>query len=864
MARFFQWLIGVEPAQHVEGGQWRLSLLGWPGGDKALMILVGLALVAALFWWLYRREGGQITRKARVLLFTLRLLLLAIVVTMLLEPAIRFSKVEQRPSQLLVLIDTSPSMGMSDAWVDPDRARAAAQAAGLADPSMLSETARLELAQGLIRQGLLDELAADGDRILHVHTFDERLSRSELALPTRTSNAPQAPGNEGEPAGDADTPGSIADRLAISGRSTGLGESLQQVLQAYRGVSLAGVVIISDAQNSTPNSLPVMKAAELAQQDGVPIYAVGMGTVLGPRNATVSALEARDIVFVRDTTKLIATVQSRGLEGEPARVHLEQLVEAGGEGEEDVWGPVPLPDAPDGQPRFVEPVNIELVGRGQDQYIDFDYASNDEQTVIFRARLEEVEGEIDPLDNAAIKQVNVVPDKTRVLFIAGYSFPEVQFLRNTLLRDPSVEVSTWLQEAAHVNARDERNRTWQHPASPGMALNRLPKSIEELDHYDCIVLYDPDPAGWSTNFSDLLVEFVATRGGGLVYICGERNTQAMFEQQGSPAVSFLDLLPVVREPGLFPSAVQVSLTMREPWKLKITETGMRDDVFAFNSDPVTNRRILQSLPGLMWHFTVTREKPGATVLARHGHNGMTNRYGEQEVLMATHLVGPGRVLYIGFDSTYRWRFVNEQLFDGFWARVIDRAGLMKQLGGQHPYRITTDKAVYEPGEEVTITARFTDPNQRDAGLNTLYAEVQTGEGQAMQLQLAPTGDDENAFSTKFVVDRTGDFLVRVWPGDATTQLSSKPNTLSFRVEVPDHEAKNPTLDTRLIQNVANLTDGRAFTLDTVGGLPDAITIGLVDDEQINVQPVWNAPILIILFLLFIIAEWVIRKRCRLV
>ncbi|XAL98640.1 hypothetical protein OT109_13755 [Phycisphaeraceae bacterium D3-23] len=862
MTRFFQWLIGVEPAQHVEGGDWRLSLLGWPGGDKALMILVGLALVAGLIWWLYRREGGQITRKARYLLFTLRILLLAIVVFILLEPAIKFSKVEQRPSQLLVLIDTSPSMGMSDAWVDPDRATAAARAAGLEDASMLPETARLDLARGVLRRGLLNDLAAEGDRVLHVHTFDERLSRSELSAPTRSANDATSP--EGGTEGAAANDDAVADMLALSGRSTGLGESLQQVLQAYRGVSLAGVVLITDGQNSTPNSLPVMKAAAQAQLDGVPVYTVGMGTVLGPRNATVSELDANDIVFIRDTTKLTATIHSRGLEGEPARVFLEQLIESSEDGEDDVWGPVPLPNGDDGLPRVVQPVNIELVGHGLAQYVSFDYTSNDEQTVIFRARLEEVEGEIDPLDNAAIKQVNVVPDKTRVLFIAGYSFPEVQFLRNALLRDPSVEVSTWLQEAALVNARDDRNRSWQQPASPGLALNRLPKTIDELDQYDCIVLYDPNPAGWAVNFSDLLVEFVANRGGGLVYICGERNTQALFNQQGSPGVSFIDLLPVSREPGLFPSAVQVSLTMREPWKLKITETGMRDEVFAFNRDPVVNRRILQSLPGLMWHFTVTREKPGATVLARHGHNGMTNRYGEQEVLMATHLVGPGRVMYIGFDSTYRWRFVDEQLFDGFWARVIDRAGLMKQLGGQHPYRVSTDKAVYEPGEEVTVTARFTDANQRDAGLSTLYAEVQTGEGEAMQLSLTPSGDDENSFSTTFVVDRAGDFLVRVWPGDATTQLSAKPNTLSFRAEVPDHEARNPTLDADLIQRVANLTGGRAFTLDTVDGLPDAITIGMVDDEQINVQPIWNAPILIILFLLFVITEWVIRKRCRLV
>ena len=38
--------------------------------------------------------------------------------------------------------------------------------------------------------------------------------------------------------------------------------------------------------------------------------------------------------------------------------------------------------------------------------------------------------------------------------------------------------------------------------------------------------------------------------------------------------------------------------------------------------------------------------------------------------MATQLVGPGRVLFVSFDSTYRWRYVTEQTFDGFVIRCL--------------------------------------------------------------------------------------------------------------------------------------------------------------------------------------------------
>ncbi len=96
---------------------------------------------------------------------------------------------------------------------------------------------------------------------------------------------------------------------------------------------------------------------------------------------------------------------------------------------------------------------------------------------------------------------------------------------------------------------------------------------------------------------------------------------------------------------------------------------------------------------MFWHFPVTKAKPGATVLAVHGDPRMRNENGP-EVLMATQLVGPGRVLFVSFDSTYRWRYVTEQTFDGFWARVVDRAGRSKQLGGAYPFRLSSPQSSY--------------------------------------------------------------------------------------------------------------------------------------------------------------------------
>ena len=117
------------------------------------------------------------------------------------------------------------------------------------------------------------------------------------------------------------------------------------------------------------------------------------------------------------------------------------------------------------------------------------------------------------------------------------------------------------------------------------------------------------------------------------------------------------------------------------------------------------------------------------MLARHADPRMRNEYGNH-VLLATQLVGPGRSFFVGFDSTYRWRYLDEQTFDGFWARMIDRAGRSKQLGGRYPYSLATDRASYRPGSPVTLTARFENPNDKDAGLDQMHGEVELPEGAA--------------------------------------------------------------------------------------------------------------------------------------
>ena len=137
-------------------------------------------------------------------------------------------------------------------------------------------------------------------------------------------------------------------------------------------------------------------------------------------------------------------------------------------------------------------------------------------------------------DNVAMTEVQLIPQQLRVLFIAGSTFPEVQFIRNTLRRDKGVEISAWNQSAEEGYDHEGDN-----------PIQRLPNTEKELNEYDCVILYDPDPAKWPSNFPEILNKFVSFAGGGLIYIAGEMQSEQSFQKQSSPQMNWLSLLPVV-------------------------------------------------------------------------------------------------------------------------------------------------------------------------------------------------------------------------------------------------------------------------------------------------------------------------------
>jgi len=810
-----RYLLNVEPAPWTEGGDVRLGWLNLPQHDYALFLLLGVAAAMVGVVYLYRRDARSLARWKRMSLAALRLLTMAGVLVMLLEPAIIFTKREMIPSRLLVLVDNSESLDFNDAYVDARQAKRIIDVLGLKSIDQLRETSRLNLAERALAGGLMKQLEKSGDRIVERHDFAGQLFDS-------ATNAAEAAPHRSP--GDLPLP-------AVDRSTTGLGTSIKQALAAYQGQPLAGMLIVTDGQSNSGE--PVQKAAEAAAAEGVPLVALAIGTPEGPRNAAIAKIDVSPVVFVRDANEAHVIINSRGMDGQPATVVMEAQVEGAG------WEEI-------GRKQIV------LGESGTVQTVSFDFKEDRPTKVVLRATIQDVGPELTTADNVQIAEVRVIRQKIKVLFVAGHPFPEFEFIRNMLLRDNALSAAVWLQTA---------EKDYVQPGTP--AVKRLPINGEELNEFDCVILYDPNPALWPEPFPQMLADFVGKAGGGLIYVAGERFTKDFFDRPDDPNSAWLPLLPVVSEPGLFRTDVTAQLSAKNAWKLEITPEGGSDPIFQFSDKPEENDRILSGLPGMFWHYPVTRAKAGATVLARHADPRMRNEYGNH-VLLATQLVGPGRSFFVGFDSTYRWRYVDEQTFDGFWARMIDRAGRSKQLGGRYPYSLSTDRASYRPGSPVLLTARFENPNDKDAGLDQMHGEVEVPDAPPIPLTLSPRKSDASAFEATFTVSKPGTHFVKVWVGDSDAKQTIRPATLEFPVELPNLEYDQPTLNLAALQTMAKTSGGAVFDLSEIDQVPGAFKIGRIAHMLEDRQPIFNAPLLFGFILLCLFIEWIWRKKCRLI
>jgi hypothetical protein len=325
----------------------------------ALIVLVAFAFAVVT----YRQTKPSVPPARRWLLIALRTLGIGLLLVAIFEPALSFLDIRADEPSVLVAVDDSESMTLRG-----------------------QDSTRTAEARGILRRFLDSELGA----------------RTDVALFADTAHglAPPIP----------------FERLTARGSSTRLDAPFALASDSLRRKNVRAIVLLTDGRyNSGTN--PLYEAEQL----GVPVYAIGLGDSVEPRDLSVQQVFTNEIAYVGTDLPVEVRIKSAGYESGLAMVTLR-----------DDNG-------------VVSSQQVALAPGTNEYTTSFVYRPRTEGMARLRADIAGSGGELTSKNNTRTTFVRVRSDKRRFVLVAGAPSPDVAFVRRTLERDRNITLTTLVE-----------------------------------------------------------------------------------------------------------------------------------------------------------------------------------------------------------------------------------------------------------------------------------------------------------------------------------------------------------------------------------------------------------------------------------
>lgn len=773
-------------------------------GDYSVMGVWAAAFgLAALMWFLYRREAVPGGGLAARLPAAARSLAVFILVLALSGPVLRRETTQRQLGRVVLAVDTSASMKLEDDLA-PAAAGAEAAVPATAGGGRGSQP-RLQRAEQLLLGGvtpLIKKLTETQDVELVLlrgqqtqRLWWHRQGGKDVAGPQPTTFQVQADGaitNLDQPVRDALGPLSPGSAL----------------------------VLLSDGQHNGAGS-PEELAATLKDAN-VPVFTIGFGTEVPPPDLSVLNVVTAESVFSEEVLQGRVLVNDTLPTGTPAalriasqgRVLWEQNFTGEGRGERrfEFSFPVkdlPPPDAAE-RDKTLRLLQVQVAALGE------------------RANLEKTRA-----NNAREVAVHLLNKKRKALILDGRPRWETRYVHNHFDRDERWEATLLIDD---------------HAANPaeGALQKKFPRTREELLGYDLVILGDVGPSRLDVAQAAWLVDFVEKRGGGLILVDGSYGHLKEWNREGAA-----QLLPVRWAPGGGKSPRGAL------WHL--TPEGGRSDALRLSDSPSSNTTLWPTLPQMTWTAQV-QAQPAATVLAelRAPDGPFTTP------AAVFRPVGAGAVLYLATDDLWRWRFqVGDLHHQRLWMQLAAWISAPPFQAENARLSIGTDRLRYTPGEQGELRVRL---RGTDGGLvsNAEPRAFLLLDGREVaSLPLEPDPVHLGVYRALTPPLKSGAYEIAVAESASSPRSDLR---LSLRVADPGNpEWATLTMNRPLLETLAGATGGRFLREEQAATeLPGLLQA--VDRKQTTVQEtlLWSSWWWFGAVVALLTAEWLLRKRLRLV
>ncbi len=609
--------------------------------------------------------------------------------------------------------------------------------------------------------------------------------------------------------------------------ATALRSAIEQALTRTGGKPISGIALLSDGRSTQPLGADFIHRLN---QQAVSVFSIPLGADSAPLDLAIGEVDAPEKVFTNDIAPVAVTLDRYPADAaiDPARLTLrlrdavthEVLDERSNLTAGELADPVLLSAQARGVGAARWKVEVEYAGG----------AAGDELI------LENNQREL---------ALELVDRPLRLLYVEGYPRWEYRYLKNLLIREESIACSVMLISADRSFAQEG-----------DLPLARLPQTAEELKPYDVIVLGDLPADYFSAAQLGLLRDQVAVHGAGLLWIGGNYATPRTYD--GTPLGA---LLPMQQPASVGHHTGEGALVRPTPLAQRLQVLRLLPP--AGQGDP---RQLWPNdLPRLLWYQDIAPLKPTAEPLAL-----LYTDHGTAGPLAARLRFGAGQSLYLASDDLWRWRLGRgDHYYQQFWTQLIRLLGRNRVSQTEQRARLSVSNRRVQPDQPLKITLQLDDALLQQQQLPRIALQVDAGDDanasaagtEQLDLLPRPTADGQRTrYETLWRPTRTGKLRLRVME----PALLDLDLTQTVEVIAPDDELRQPAPDHPRLAWLSAQTGGAVVPLHQLNQLGEILPNRARRTPNDLREPLWNAPLVLLLFLLLITLEWVVRKWQRLV
>lgn len=614
-----------------------------------------------------------------------------------------------------------------------------------------------------------------------------------------------------------------AGALTFEQRDTRLVDAIDGARQDLEAVPLSGLVVVTDGAD---NSMTEVNDALLAlRARGVPVFAVGVGSERFARDIEVQRVEAPRRVLKGGTLVADVIVRQSGFDG----------------------ATVPLIVEDDG--RIVARTEILMPAGSDASPVRVTAKLTDVGPRILTFRIPVQEREQIAENNVQRALVDVRNAREKVLYVEGEPRYEVRFVRAAVEADSNLQLVV-LQRTA------EGKFLRLNVDGPDELIAGFPKTRSELYKYRAVVLGSIEASFFSHDQLAMIADFVSVRGGGLVQLGGRR----AFSEGGYAGTPLAEVMPVEVEG----PAVADSLTFFADLVPTLTPAGMAHAVTQIGSARVPAAEKWKSMPAVTSVNRIRRVKPGAVVLlggtvppgGRAGEPGESVFRYEQPILVYQRY-GRGLAVSMPIQDDWQWKMgaevaVEDESFETFWRQML------RWVTSDTPARVEARASPDQVNLRTPVEVRAVVVDSAYERLNDaqVSAQVVAPSGARQVVALDWAVDQDGEYRGTFAPAEEGVYRVRV---TATTGSGIVADTAYVRAAPLDAEYTMAEMRRPFLQRVADETGGKFYTTQTVGTLPEDISMTKRGVTVINQMDLWDMPIVFIVLVGLVSAEWGYRK-----